>query len=71
MNESLKHKFSRRLKQLRVGREMSQEDLAELTGISVEFISNLERARSAPSFVSLEKLARALGVEVYLLFKFD
>jgi transcriptional regulator with XRE-family HTH domain len=62
--------FGRRLRQLRRQKDLTQEQLAEAVGVSVEFISNMERGVNAPSFETLEKLAEALGVPVEELFSF-
>jgi len=48
---------------------MTQEDLAEHCGYSVEFISLIERGINAPTIDGLEKLANALGVEVDIIFE--
>lgn len=69
--DHLKAKFGRRLKKLRQGRGMTQEQLAEAAGISVDFLSLLERGVNAPSFDTLEALAAALEVPVRELFEFD
>jgi transcriptional regulator with XRE-family HTH domain len=50
---------------------MTQEELAEKAGISVEFLSNLERGINAPSFETLEKLSLALSISVHFLFVFE
>ena len=50
---------------------MTQESLAELTGLSVEFISYIERGIHAPSFDTLEKLSEALKVSFSELFYFE
>jgi transcriptional regulator with XRE-family HTH domain len=68
---SLRLQFGRRLRQLRRQKDMTQEQLAEAVGVSVEFLSNLERGINAPSFETLEKLAQALSVPVMELFRFS
>ena len=50
---------------------MTQEQLAEASNISVDFLSLVERGKSGPSFEVLERLAGALGVPVKDLFDFD
>jgi transcriptional regulator with XRE-family HTH domain len=49
----------------------SQEDFAEMVGMSVDFLSLIERGRNSPSFEKLESMARRLGVSVAFLFTFD
>ena len=64
----LRKKFGRRLRQLRREREMTQEYLAETAGVSVDMLSNMERGINAPSFETLERLTRALGISIHELF---
>jgi transcriptional regulator with XRE-family HTH domain len=69
--KDLKGKFGERLRQIRQEKGLTQEGLAEATRLSVDFVSLVERGINAPSFKSIEKLARALDVEVVQLFVFD
>lgn len=66
----LKEKFGDKIKKLRVEKGITQEVLADKAGISVDFLSLIERGRNAPSFENLEKLAEAFGVPVKDLFDF-
>lgn len=50
-----------RLRDVRLGRGLSLERLAELSGVSRSAISKIERDEVAPSTSSLSKLAEALG----------
>lgn len=57
--------FGQRLRQLRQLCGMSQTELAERTGLSKSYISDLERdVRGAPTAPTLEVLADALAVTV-------
>ena len=67
---SLRQNFGRRLKAIRRERELTQEEFAELVGISVDFLSLIERGINAPSFEKLEQMSRALRVPVRELFDF-
>lgn len=67
---TLRASFGNRLRQLRLQRSMTQESLAESAGVSVDLISNIERGVNAPSFKTLEKLAKSLHVPVKDLFEF-
>lgn len=67
---NLKVKFGGKLRQIRRLKNLTQEQLAEATGISVEFVSNIERGINAPSFDTLEKLAEVLNVSYVDLFDF-
>ncbi len=71
MNMSdLKTRFGKKLRRIRRHRDLTQEQLSELADISVEFLSNIERGINAPSFSTIEKLAKVLGVAVHDLFDF-
>jgi transcriptional regulator with XRE-family HTH domain len=48
---------------------LTQEQLAELTGYSVDFIGLVERGINAPTVARLEDIAAALHVEVWQLFR--
>jgi len=67
----LRVKFGTHLRRLRRRKDFTQEQLAEATEISVEFLSNIERGINAPSFETLEKLSKVLDVPVKELFDFD
>ncbi len=60
--------IGRRIRQLRTERELTQRELAERAGVSVDLVSKLEqRVKQTPSLQSLGKIAAALGVEVAAL----
>ncbi len=63
--------FGKRLRQLRRHKDFTQERVAEALGVSVEFISNMERGINAPSFETLEKLAVTFELPVSDFFTFD
>ncbi len=42
-----------------------------MIGMSVDFLSLIERGRNAPSFEKLERMAAALKVPVAYLFTFE
>jgi transcriptional regulator with XRE-family HTH domain len=67
----LKLLFGKRLRRLRRRADFTQEQLAEQIGVSVEFVSNMERGINAPSFETLEKLADSLKLKVNELFEFQ
>ena len=49
---------------------LTQEKLAEKVDLSVDYIGYIERGKQAPYLKTLERIAKALGVEVYELFFF-
>lgn len=50
----------RNVRAFRQANDMTQEDLAEKSGFSQQYISDLERGRRNPTIVSLYELALAL-----------
>ena len=60
----------KRIKQIRKAARLTQESLAEKAGLSVEYISRLERGLSQPSFKTLEALAKSLNVNAKDFFDF-
>jgi transcriptional regulator with XRE-family HTH domain len=62
--------LGKRIAELRKAKGLTQEVLAEKCGYSVEFMSLVERGVNAPAVAGLEKIAKALGVQVKDLFEF-
>jgi transcriptional regulator with XRE-family HTH domain len=50
------------IRQLRQQQELSLSDLAAKTGISVSYLSRLDKGRSVPSFTVLNQTGQELGV---------
>ena len=67
MVEELKNVLGARLRASRVAKGMSQEDLAEQVGKSVQTISALERGKYLPACDTLLDLASALDVPLHTL----
>ena len=67
---TLRKRFGQHLRQIRLIRRMTQEQFAETLDISVDFLSLVERGRNAPSFETLEKIAKRLRMPVAELFSF-
>jgi len=68
---TLRKLFGQRLRYLRRQHNLTQEQLAELTGLSVDFISLVERGINAPSFEKIELLSQTLCVPVKAFFDTD
>lgn len=45
---------------------ISQNDLAEMSGVSLATIKNIERGKGNPSFETVEKILAVLGMEILL-----
>jgi transcriptional regulator with XRE-family HTH domain len=68
---TLKAKFGKRLRAIRLERRLTQEQFAETLNISVDFLSLIERGRNAPSFETLDEISKRLKTSVAALFTFD
>jgi transcriptional regulator with XRE-family HTH domain len=55
-------RFGRRLREVRNAKGISQEKLAELSGLHRTYVSSVERGERNISLLNIESLARALGV---------
>jgi transcriptional regulator with XRE-family HTH domain len=57
-------RLGKRLRYLRRAHDRTQEDLAELLGVSVGWVSRVERGVKAPNLNYLFRVSSALGVSV-------
>ena len=60
--------LGRNIAHFRLKADLTQEELAEKTDYSVDFISLVERGVNAPTLARLEDIADVIGVEVWQLF---
>lgn len=61
--------ISKRIKEARAEKEITQEDLAEMVGVSVNYIGYIEQNKKVPSIKTADKIARALGLKFSDLFE--
>lgn len=61
--------LNERLRELRNERSLRLKDIAEQAGISVPYLSDLERGRTNPSLETLQTLAGAYGITVHDLLE--
>lgn len=55
------------LHNIRKSKHLTQNDISELSGLSISCISNIETGeQSSPTLRSLIKYATALGIELYI-----
>jgi transcriptional regulator with XRE-family HTH domain len=66
--QAIKDTLGRNIKILRARRGLSQADLAEKAGMSITFLSTIERGIRFLQPDMMAKIANALGVEVNELF---
>lgn len=65
---SLIHIFANNVRKYRTENGLSQEALADLSGLHRTYISAIERERRNISIDNIESIAYALNIEPYLLF---
>jgi len=66
----IKKSLGLRIRRLRLSKGLTQEQLAHLSGISRQYIGDVERGERNIAIVNIEKIARALGVTLSELFDF-
>ena len=64
-NEEIGEKIRDRRKMLR----LRQRDLAELAGVTLRGLTDLEKGRANPTINQLAKIAEVLGLEIHLMEK--
>ena len=64
-------KLGTRVKQLREKAGLTQERLAEKSGISLDYLGKIEVCINKPGLKTILKLANALKIEPYVLLKFS
>ena len=67
----LKKLLGKRIREIRVARNLTQEDLSELTEIGASSISKIESGHFHPTDENLERIVKALNVEPYKLYMFN
>ena len=67
-NMTLRKAIGLNIKKFREAKGWSQEKLSVRSKLSLNFVGSLERGKVNVSADSIEKIAKCLGVEVYVLF---
>jgi len=63
--------LGRRIRIIRKAKGWTQEQLGSKADISYKFIGEIERGQQNPSFDTLVKIADALEIELFDLFRFE
>lgn len=63
-NYEERRRMGERIRQLRIGQNMTQDQLAELTGLERPHITRIEAGRYSVGFDTLQAIAQALGCTV-------
>lgn len=61
-------KFGLRVRQLRVEKGLSQEELADRAGVHRTYIGMIERAEKSITLINIEKISNALEIRLTDLF---
>lgn len=67
-DEKFLKRFARNLKEVRKAKGMTQEDLADKTGLTLSQIARIETARVNTTIATVNVLLKALGAEANDLF---
>jgi transcriptional regulator with XRE-family HTH domain len=70
LNEILQRKVGKRIQELRIQQDLSQQDLAAKCNFEKSNMSRLEAGKVNCTLSTINKVATALEVEVEQLFKF-
>ena len=62
--EDIKKVFGENLRRIRMEKNISQENLAFLSGMDRTYVSGIERGKRNVSLVNINKIALALNVEI-------
>jgi transcriptional regulator with XRE-family HTH domain len=65
----MEEEVSKRIRELRLERKMTLKELSEKTGLSISFLSQVERASSSIAITSLKKIADAVDVPITSFFE--
>ena len=61
--------IGKRIAQARIENKLSQEKLAELSGLHKNYIGSIERAEKNPTIIVLHKISKALGTSLAEILK--
>ncbi|MDP3405221.1 MAG: helix-turn-helix transcriptional regulator [Brevundimonas sp.] len=67
----VRKKLGSNVQRLRREKGLSQEELADLAGLHRTYVSGVERGVRNPTLTVIDRLARALGVEMAVVVGFD
>ncbi len=67
-NMDIRKIFASNVRKYRLKKELSQEQLAHITGLHRTYISDIERCIRSISLDNIQKIANGLDVPIYKLF---
>ncbi len=68
MKKAILVKFGKRIREVRVKRGLSQEALADIANVHRTYIGMVERAEKNITLLNIQKLAKALKIDIRELF---
>jgi len=66
---SIQSRVSRNIQRIRREKDLSQEEVAHRADIHQTYLSGVETGKRNPSILVVERIAKALGVDVLEIFK--
>lgn len=69
MSKSTAQKFGDNMKKIRLDKGMSQGDICRALELDRAYISNVENGKQNLTISTMEKVAKALGVNIDILLK--
>jgi len=69
MNSKILKRFGDEVRRLRKAKKWSQEELARKAGLHRTYIGSIERSERNVSLLNIERIARALNIQVRDLLK--
>ena len=66
---SIQSRVSRNIQRIRREKDLSQEEAAHRADIHQTYLSGVETGKRNPSILVVERIAKALGVDVSEIFK--
>ena len=68
---TIQKQFGQRLRELRLAKGLSQEELAFKVGVHRTYLGSVERGERNPALKNIASIARALDITLRELFSFD
>ncbi len=68
MKKAILIKFGKKIREVRVERGLSQEALADIANVHRTYIGMVERAEKNITLLNIQKLAKALKIDIKELF---
>lgn len=60
----MEKEIGKKIKELRISKDLTLKDLSEQTELSIGYLSQLERGLTSPAISSLQSIAQVLGIHL-------